>query len=102
MILRRVLGVNISASSVGRIMKKLRFPRHRSALKSKKKRKLKEHYSEVGKDKQIDHMTVTKNSVVMKHFAGIERFREHVYANVYSKSNMALLINYRIKQYFFK
>ena len=28
---------------------------------------------------QIDHMTVTKNGVVMKHFAGIERISKHVY-----------------------
>ena len=32
-------------------------------------------------------MTVTRNSVRMKHFAGIERFSEHVYANVYCKAN---------------
>ena len=35
------------------------------------------------------HMTVTKNGVTMKHFAGIERFSEHVYANVCSKANSA-------------
>ena len=35
------------------------------------------------------HMTVTKNGVTMKHFSGIKRFSEHVYANVYSKANSA-------------
>ena len=34
-------------------------------------------------------MMVTKNDVVMKHFAGIECCSEHVYANVYSKANSA-------------
>ena len=34
-------------------------------------------------------MTVTKNGVTMKHFAGIERFTEPVYANVYGKANSA-------------
>ncbi|MBQ3944205.1 MAG: hypothetical protein II670_01160 [Alphaproteobacteria bacterium] len=36
MILRRDFGVDISESSTGRIMKKLRFPRSRSALRRKK------------------------------------------------------------------
>ena len=44
-------------------MKKPRFPRFRSALRSKKKRRFKGHYSEIGKDAQIDHMTVTKNEL---------------------------------------
>ena len=34
-------------------------------------------------------MTVTKNGVVMKHFAGIECFHDHVYANVCCKANSA-------------
>ena len=96
-ILRRDFGVEISESSVGRIMKKLRFPRSRSALRCKKKRKFNKHakpfkfkkYNEMrlGENVQIDHMTVTRNGVTMKHFAGIERFSEHVYANVYCKAN---------------
>ena len=88
-ILRRDFGVNISESSVGRIMKKLRFQRSRSALRCKRKRRFKEHHKKISEDAQIDHMTVTKNGVVMKHFAGIERFSERVYANVYSKANRA-------------
>ena len=96
-ILRRDFGVEISESSVGRITKKLRFPRSRSALRCKKKRKFNKHakpfkfkkYNEMrlGENVQIDHMTVTRNGVTMKHFAGIERFSEHVYANVYCKAN---------------
>ena len=35
------------------------------------------------------HMTAARNGVTMKHFAGIERFSEHVYANVCSKANSA-------------
>ena len=34
-------------------------------------------------------MTVTKNGVTMKHFAGIERFSEYVSANVCRKANSA-------------
>ena len=37
----------------------------------------------LGENVQVDHMTVTKNGVTMNHFAGIERFSEHVYANAY-------------------
>ena len=44
-------------------MKKLRFPRSRSALRSKRKRRFKEHYGEIDKDAQIDHMMVTKNEL---------------------------------------
>ena len=44
---------------------------------------------QVGENVLVDHMTVTKNGVTMKHFAGIERFSEHVYANVCSKANSA-------------
>ena len=62
-ILRHDFGVNISESSVGRIMKKFRFPSSRSALRCKQKRRFKEHYSEIGKDAQIDHMMVTKNEL---------------------------------------
>ena len=43
MILKRDFDVEISESSVGRIMKKLRFPRSRSALWCKKKRKFNKH-----------------------------------------------------------
>ena len=35
------------------------------------------------------HMTAARNGVTMKHVAGIERFSEHVYANVCSKANSA-------------
>ena len=98
-ILQRDFGVKISESSVGRIIKKIGFSRSRSALWCKKKRKFNKHakpfkfkkYNEmqVGENVQIDHMTVTKNGVTMQHFAGIERFSEHVYANVYGKTNSA-------------
>ena len=62
-ILRRDFGVNISESSTDRIMTRLRFPRSRSTLRCKKKRRFNEHYSEIGKDAQIDHMTVPKNEL---------------------------------------
>ena len=86
-------------------MKKLRFSRSRSALRCKRKRRFgkyakpfqfkKYNAMTMGENVQIDHMTVTKNGVVMKHFAGIERISEHVYANVYSKANRTKM--YRIK-----
>ena len=62
-ILRHDFGVNISESSVGRIMTKLRFTSSRHALRCKRKRRFKEHYGEIDKDAQIDHMTVTKNEL---------------------------------------
>ena len=63
MILRRDFGVDISESSTGRIMTKLRFTSSRHALRRKRKRRFKEHYGEIDKDAQIDHMMVTKNEL---------------------------------------
>ena len=98
-ILRRDFDIDISESSTGRIMKKIGFPKSRSALRCKKKRKFNKHAKKfkfkkykdmkLGENVQIDHMTVTKNGVVMKHFAGIERNSEYIYANVYNKANSA-------------
>ena len=72
-ILRRDFGVNISESSVGRTMKKFRFPRSRSALRHKKKRRFDKYAKpfqfkkcndmHMDKNVQIDHMTVTKNEL---------------------------------------
>ena len=81
-ILSRDFGINISESSVGRIMTKLRFLRSRSALRCRQKRRFKEHYSKIGKLSNRSHDC--KNCVVMMHFAGIERFSEHVYSNTNS------------------
>ena len=61
--MRRDFGVNISESIVGKIMKKPIFSRSRRALRCKQKQRFKEHYSEIGKEAQIDHMTVTKNEL---------------------------------------
>ena len=72
-ILRRDFGVNISESSVGRTMKKPRFPRPRSALRCKRKRRFYKYAKPfkfkkydamtMGENVQIDHMTVTKNEL---------------------------------------
>ena len=98
-ILKRDFGINISESSTGRIMKKIGFSRSRSAIRGRKKRKFNKYAKKfkfkkyedmkLGENVQIDHMTVTKNGVVMKHFAGIERNSEYIYANVYSRADSA-------------
>lgn len=95
-ILRRDFEVDISESSTGRIMKKIGFPKSRSALRCRRKRVFKGHAKrfefkrykdmKLGENVQIDHMTVTKNGTVMKHFAAIERFSEYVFADVYNKA----------------
>ena len=59
----RDFGIDISESIVGRIMKKPIFSRFRSALRCRQKRRFKEHYGEIDKDAQIDHMTVMKNEL---------------------------------------
>ena len=56
-ILRHDFGVNISESSVGRIMTKLRFPRSRSALRCKKKRRF-DKYAKPFKFKKYNEMTM--------------------------------------------
>ena len=43
----------------------------------------------LGENVQIDHMTVTRNGLTMKQFAGIEWFSEYVYGNMYSTANIA-------------
>ena len=93
-ILKRDFSIIISESSVWRILKKLQIPKSYSSLRAKKKRKFKGHakpwsfkkYSdmEIGENVQIDHMTVTKNGVVMKHFGAWEMHTKHLVFNVFS------------------
>jgi transposase InsO family protein len=95
-ILRRDFDVDISESSVGRILTSLKVSKSLSAIRLKKRRKFTKHakpwqfkkYSEmeIGENVQIDHMTVTKNDVTMKHFGSWERHTKHVYSNVYSNA----------------
>ena len=86
----RDFGIDISESSTGRIMTKLRFPRSRSELRCKKKRRFKEHYNEIGENVQIDYRTVTKNGIVMKHFAGIERLAS-TFMQTFTAKQIALM-----------
>ena len=88
--MRRDFDINIRERTPG-------FPRSKSALRRKNKRRVDKYaksfqfkkYDEMsmGENVQIDHMTVTKHGVVMKHLAGIERFSKHMYTNVYNKAN---------------
>jgi hypothetical protein len=40
----------------------------------------------VGEDVQIDHMTVSKNGLIIKHFAAWDRKSKYIYANCYSNA----------------
>lgn len=97
-ILKRDEGMTISVSTVGRILKHLTLKglitQSPSALRTKRKRVFKKHaqswkfkkYEEmiIGESVQIDHMTVTKNGTVFKHFQAWERKSKYLTASVYS------------------
>jgi transposase len=95
-ILKRDYNIQISESSVGRILKKLNVPKSMAAPRFKKKRKFNKHakpwtykdYKEMamGERVQIDHMTVTKNGITTKHFSAWERVSKHLHANCYSNA----------------
>ncbi len=83
-ILKRDYGQTISQSTVGRILKYLKvkglITRSTSTLRTKRKRVFKKHAKawtfkdyetmNLGELVQIDHMTVTKNGITIKHFQG--------------------------------
>jgi transposase len=95
-IIKRDNKIEISESSVGRILKELNVPKSRSALRKKRKRVFNKHAKpfkfklykdmETGENVQIDHMTVTKNGVTVKHFAAWERHSRFIFANCYSNA----------------
>jgi transposase len=95
-IINRDHKIQISESSVGRILKDLKVPKSRSALRKKRKRVFNKHAQplkfklykdmEMGENVQIDHMTVTKNGVTVKHFAAWERHSRFIFANCYSNA----------------
>lgn len=99
-ILRRDHGQTMSESTVGRILKFLSLKgliiKSPSALRTKRKRVFKKHakpwefkdYSkmELGERVQIDHMTVTKNGITVKHFQAWERKSKYIKAAVYSNA----------------
>lgn len=99
-ILKRDHGINISESTVGRILNHLRskglIAKSPSALRLKRKRVFNKHakpfeYKDyknmiLGERVQIDHMTVTKNGITVKHFQAWERKSKYIDANVYSNA----------------
>jgi transposase InsO family protein len=99
-ILKRDFGKSISESTVGRILTYLKekglITKSPSALRTKRKRVFNKHAKswefkdyktmKLGERVQIDHMTVTKNGVNLKHFQGWERKSRYLDARVYSNA----------------
>lgn len=97
-ILKRDFGCQISESTVGRILKSLQNKglvlKSGSALRAKRKRNFSKGHAKpweykdykkmvIGERVQIDHMTVTKNGVCMKHFQAWDRRSKFIMAEVY-------------------
>jgi len=100
-ILQRDYGLEISESTVGRILKHLMdkhlITRSLSAIRTKKKRNFtKGHairwsykdYSKMalGERIQVDHMTVSKNGISVKHFQAWDRPSKYIHAQLYSNA----------------
>jgi transposase InsO family protein len=99
-ILKRDHGSKLSESTVGRILKRLMerglVTKSVSAIKTKRKRIFKGHAQpwtfkkfeemKVGERVQIDHMTVTKNGFVSKHFQSWDRKSKIIHAQIYSNA----------------
>lgn len=101
-ILKRDHGGTLSPSTVGRILMHLAgkglIQRSPSALRVKRKRNFQGRHAkpwtwrdykdiQVGERVQIDHMTVTRNSLVCKHFQAWDRRSKFIHAQVYSNAN---------------
>ena len=98
-LLTRDHGVTISESSVGRIISKMlaegKISRSISACKVKRKRNFKSHAKSwkygmkakiPGELIQIDHMSVTKNNIHMKHFQAWDPITKVIIADVVSNA----------------
>ena len=99
-ILRRDYGAKLSESTVGRILRVLRdkhlITRSKTARTRRRRDFSKGHAScwhfkkyadmALGERVQIDHMSVTKNGVHMKHFQAWERRSKHIHAQIYSNA----------------
>lgn len=98
-ILARDHNNKISPSTVGRILNVLKqkglVTASPSCVRVKRKRRFSSHHAkpwiykeykdmELGERVQIDHMTVTKNGITLKHFQAWERKSKYIHANVYS------------------
>ena len=102
-ILRRDHGQTLRESTVGRILTYLKekglIVKSLSALRAKRKRHFKTHstpwnYKDyktmvMGERVQVDHMTVTKNGIGVKHFQAWDRKTKSLYAQVYSHATSA-------------
>lgn len=100
-ILRRDHGQTMSQSTVGRILKFLSLKgliiKSPSALRTKRKRVFKKHAKSwefkdyykmvLGERVQIDHRTVTKNGITVKHFQAWDRKSKYIDAGVSSNAN---------------
>lgn len=100
-IIKRDHGRPLSVSTVGRILKHLAekglTQRSPSALRAKRKRTFKGRHAQpwtykdykdiaIGERIQIDHMTVTRNGLVCKHFQAWDRRSKFIHAQVYSNA----------------
>lgn len=99
-ILRRDHGSTLSNSSVGRILSFLKMKglvtKSMSALRARRKRIFKGHakpwtykkYEKIamGERVQVDHMTVTKNGICVKHFQAWDRPSKFIFAQVFSNA----------------
>lgn len=100
-ILKRDHGQTISESTVGRILNHLKekglIQKSLSASRKKRKRNFSKGHAkpwtfkdykdmELGERVQIDHMTVTKNGICLKHFQAWDRRSKYIAANVYSNA----------------
>jgi transposase InsO family protein len=99
-ILKRDHGSKLSESTVGRILKRLMerglVTKSVSAIRTKRKRNFKGHAQpwtfkkfeqmKIGERVQVDHMTVTKNDFISKHFQSWDRKSKTIHAQIYSNA----------------
>jgi transposase len=100
-ILKRDFGKKISISTVGRILAFLSgkglLTKSSSAPRTRRKRNFAKNHArpwaykkyaemEMGERVQVDHMTVTKNGICIKHFKAWERRSKYIHAQVYSNA----------------
>ncbi len=98
-ILKRDFNLTLSESTVGRILSHLKkkglIQASASAPKKKRKRRFSKHAQpwiygmkgkKLGELLQIDHMSVTKNQLTLKHFQAWSPLGKFIHANVYSNA----------------
>lgn len=100
-IIKRDNKIKASESTIGRVLTHLKskggITKSLSAVRVKRKRKFSKGYAKswtykkysdmvLGERIQIDHMTVTKNGICLKHFQAWERKSKYIAANVYSNA----------------